>query len=100
MYEEILGMGEHTVRVATTAAEALTLVGSTPFDVVLLDLGIVGGADAVVEAARSRAGTRLVLASGARDLSERATALGAHAFLGKPFMPEDLLKTVQKVVGS
>ncbi len=91
-------MGAHTVRVASTADEALAAVESSSPDVVLLDLGIAGGPDAVVQAVRARPHSRLVLASGARDLPERAEALGAAAYLGKPFMPEDLLKMLEKVL--
>jgi DNA-binding NarL/FixJ family response regulator len=40
----------------------------------------------------------VILASGARDLPERAAALGAAAYLLKPFGPEQLIAAVEKVV--
>ena len=99
MYEQILAMRAHAVRTCGTAAEALAILSSEPIDVVLLDLHIVGGAEGLAEAVRKGSKARLVLASGARDLSERATAMGAADFLVKPFLPEQLLKTLDKVLG-
>lgn len=97
MYAEILGMGGHEVRGAETAADALAAIRESLPDVAVLDLGIAGGADEVIKALRARPAEKqvaLILASGARDLFERGSALGA-ACLQKPFSPEKLLDAVE-----
>ena len=101
MYQEILsGLGDCSVRVAETALEALDALAVERPAVVLLDLGIPGDFPALLAALHRGNGTRVILASGARDLPERATALGAAAYLLKPFTPEALLATVERVVGA
>ncbi len=96
MYQEILSLSGHEVRLAETAAEALAALAVELPTVLLLDLGIPGTITPILEAVAPA--TRLVLASGARDLPERAAALGAAAFLLKPFGPEQLLAAVEAVV--
>lgn len=102
MYAEILGMGGHSVRGVETASEALAAMNEARPDVAVLDLGIAGGPDKVIEALQSPApgdgGVALILASGARDLVERANALGA-LWLQKPFGPEKLLEAVERAAG-
>jgi DNA-binding NarL/FixJ family response regulator len=60
-------------------------------------LGIAGGVTQIIQALGS--GAHVVLASGARDLPERAATLGAAAYLLKPFGPEQLVATVEKIAG-
>jgi DNA-binding response OmpR family regulator len=98
MYQEILTMGGHAVRLAETAAEGVAALEAARPDVVLLDLGIAGGVSGLLAALRPE--TRVILASGARDLPERAAALGVSAYLLKPFGPEQLLAAIEKVVPS
>jgi DNA-binding response OmpR family regulator len=98
MYQEILTISGHVVRLAETAAEALAALAAERPTVLLLDLGIAGSIAPLLEAAGPE--TRLVLASGARDLPERAVALGAAAFLLKPFGPEQLLAAVEGVTAT
>ena len=91
MYLEILSLDGHAVRAAETAAEAIAAVGADPPSVVVLDLGIAGGVTELL--ATLGPDPQVILASGARDLPERAAALGA-AYLLKPFAPEQLLAAV------
>lgn len=97
MYAEILAIGGHSARAVETAEEALAAIASARPDVAVLDLGIAGGAEPVVEALRQGPPVALILASGARDLAERAAALGA-AHLQKPFAPDQLLQAVDRAV--
>lgn len=97
MYAEILAIGGHSARAVETADEALAAIAAARPDVVVLDLGIAGGPDPVVEALRAGSPVALILASGARDLAERAAALGA-AHLQKPFAPEQLLSAVDRAM--
>jgi two-component system nitrogen regulation response regulator NtrX len=98
MYEEILSIGSHATRTAETADEAIAALTAARPDVIVLDLGIAGGITPVMEALRAApalAGVHVILASGARDLVEQATALGT-AYLQKPFAPELLLAAVER----
>lgn len=101
MYAEILSLGRHTTRTVETAAEAIAALAAGRPDVVVLDLGIAGGVEPVMAALRATSelsGVRVILASGARDLVERAQTLGT-AYLQKPFAPELLLEAVQRATG-
>jgi DNA-binding response OmpR family regulator len=93
MYEEILTQEGNATHLAETVAEALGQLAAQPVDVVVLDLGITGRIEALLEALQA-GGVRIVLASGAKDLPERAAALGAAAYLQKPFTPEQLVASV------
>jgi DNA-binding NtrC family response regulator len=97
MYREILAMGGHSTRLAETAAEALDQLAAERPQVVLLDLGIAGDVAALLSVVGD-GDTRIILASGARDLPERAAFLGAVAYLQKPFTPEQLMLVVDDVV--
>jgi len=91
LYLEILSVDGHTVRAAETAAEGIAAAKAERPEVVVYDSGIAGDVAELLAALGPDA--RLILASGARDLPERAAALGA-AYLLKPFVPERLLEAV------
>ena len=91
MYQEILSLEGHAVRTAETAAESIAAIGAERPSVVVLDLGIAGGVEGLLTALGP--GIPVILASGARDLPERAAALGA-SYLLKPFTPEQLLSAI------
>ncbi len=98
MYQEILAVAGHEAHAVETAAEALTALTRQPPEVLLLDLGIAGGVEPIIDALRKRqelARTALLLASGARDIAEQAQALGAAGWLQKPFVPEKLTEAVE-----
>jgi DNA-binding NtrC family response regulator len=95
MYQEILAIEGHVVVTTESVAEALAAAKDERPQVVVLDLGIAGDVGRLV--AELGPGAKVILASGARDLPERAAALGA-AFLLKPFAPEQLLGAVATAV--
>jgi DNA-binding NtrC family response regulator len=97
LYLEILALEGHAVRAAENAAEAMAAATAERPDLVVLDLGIAGGVDRLVAALGP--GVTVILASGARDLPERAAALGA-TYLLKPFQPEQLVAAVAKAARS
>jgi two-component system nitrogen regulation response regulator NtrX len=97
MYAQILEMTGHEVVSAETAAEALVAIPAKKPEVAVLDLGVAGGVDAVVEALRTPPAAGLILASGAPDLAERAAAVHA-AWLLKPFGPEVLVEAVERAL--
>lgn len=66
----------------------------------VLDLGVDGEAETLVAAVRkspSLARGAIVLVSGAREIATWAAALGAVAYLKKPFAPEELLAVVRRL---
>src|ERR1700691_2773579 len=85
MYREILSMGGHEAQLTETVAEALAALAVAQPSAVLLDLGVSGDLAALQAAlgAGAQARPRIILASGARDLPERAATLGAAAYLQK-----------------
>jgi len=87
----------HTVVAAKSGAEALTLFGARPFDLVLLDL-LMPGMDGfeVVEKLKADPAARevpVVIISSAEDMSGivKSVKLGAEDYIFKPF-DEVLLK--------
>ncbi len=93
MYEEILTLSGNTIHLAETVSEAVSALAAHKADVVVLDLGITGSIALLIDAIRG-ASARIILASGAPDLPERAAALGATGYLQKPFTPEQLVEAV------
>jgi DNA-binding response OmpR family regulator len=98
MYAEILLMEGHEVRTAESAGEAAAELARELPQVLLLDLGISGGAVGLLGNLGPQ--TRIILASGARDLAEQAQAMGAAAYLLKPFTPEQLVAAIAKVTSA
>ncbi|HSV39456.1 MAG TPA: response regulator [Nocardioidaceae bacterium] len=94
----VLEGGGHEVTEASTVDEAIKALESTPLDGVLLDIRLFDreGWD-VLKVVRDREdlrGTRVIVCSahaGPGD-QRRAVEEGAAGFLGKPFMPKELLR--------
>ena len=97
MFTEILAGEGHTCRAVKTAAEAVKAVHVERPEVVVLALAIEGGVEPVFEALRGEPPVSVILASGARNLPERAAALGVP-YLLKPFGPEQLIEAVARVL--
>jgi DNA-binding response OmpR family regulator len=94
LYEEILKAAGHDVRAVETAAAAIAALDSKP-EVVVIDLGIDGGARPVVEALRSGGGrAKVLVVSGVEDVAKQAEALGAAGWLRKPFSAKKLAEAV------
>jgi NtrC-family two-component system response regulator AlgB len=94
----------HAVQLASTADAGLDAARRSPPDLVLLDLrlGDRSGLD-VLRALRQEApGARVVLmtAYATIDSAVEAMRLGAIDYLPKPFTPDQLLHTVQRVLDS
>ena len=94
LYEEILKEAGHEVRAVETATAAIAALAGAPA-VVLVDLGIEGGARPIVEAMHRGGGrAKLLIVSGVTDIAEQAEALGAAGWLRKPFGAEELAEAV------
>ncbi len=96
MFEEILRSAGHTTRRAETAAEAVKAIQAERPEVVTINLGIDGGVEPVFAALQGEPPVPVLIASGARDVAERADALGLP-YLAKPFTSEDLLQAVGRL---
>lgn len=94
----LLERAGHRVEVAPTGEEALRRLEGEVFDLLVLDLRLPGmDGFALLERARGFKVPPKVLVLSARDREAdraKALALGAQAFLGKPFRVEDLLAQV------
>jgi CheY-like chemotaxis protein len=95
----------HEVFEAGNGQEALRVVRERRPDLIVLDL-MLPGVDGygVLEALRSEGSTPgvKVLVLSAKSLQadrDRSRQLGAEAFLTKPFLPDDLCRTVDRMLG-
>jgi CheY-like chemotaxis protein len=93
----IEGFGYVVTGVADTAAEAVALARATRPDVVLVDIRLRGGRDGISAAqemtqAADGSGPAIVFLTANSDPATRAraAAVGARAFLTKPFHPDEL----------
>jgi two-component system response regulator HydG len=95
----ILETAGHTATPATSLREAIALMGSTPFDLVLTDwrLGSDSGRDIVV-AARKLTDSPVVVISGYVSEAFQAADPLADFYLEKPVNPEELIAVVAELV--
>jgi len=89
---------------AGAGTDALAAASAAPPDLVVLDVGLpdMSGWE-VLEQLRDRPETRHVVilmltGDGREETEQRADALGADAFLTKPFRPSDLREVCSKLV--
>jgi DNA-binding NtrC family response regulator len=97
----LLQQDGHSVREATGRAEALTLLSSTKFDVVVTDVRMEGDQDgaAVLRSVKAHdADTEVIImtAFGTIDDAVDAMRMGAYDYLSKPLDPGRLLITVRR----
>jgi putative nucleotidyltransferase with HDIG domain len=87
---------------ATTASEALALLKSSPFDLVVCDLRMPGsgGIEFLRAASVEHPETGVVLMSGTHDLkmAVEAMRLGALDYISKPFTAEQITETVNSAL--
>jgi len=104
--EFLLGKEGHAVTTARDGAEALRLLERQSPDLVLLDvmLPLVNGFElcAAMRAMPALAGTRIMLltARGRETEISRGLALGADAYLTKPFSTRELMDRVRALLAS
>lgn len=97
----LVGSG-YEVRLARNGAEAVTLLESQPFHLILSDLVMpaMGGLQLLTEIQRRERSLPVVLltAFGDRHTYMKATEMGAVEFLTKPFRADFLLDLIQKIL--
>lgn len=101
--EFLLKKGGHEVVLARTGEEALRALEEGGIALVVLDLMLPGlDGFAVLEALREKPSRPKVLVLTARDREAdraKALALGAEAFMAKPFSTRALMDEVQRLLG-
>ena len=95
----------YVVHPASDGAEALALYAKHPGAVVVLDMIMPGmeGMETILAFSRLHPKARIIAISGGGRISgvsllKVASQLGARATLAKPFHPDDLHQTIQKVL--
>lgn len=99
--EFLLRKAGHEVALAKTGAEALRLLEEGPFDLLILDLMLpdLDGFALLERLPQGRRPKVLVLTARGREADRaKALALGAEAFLAKPFGIGELLAQVEKLL--
>lgn len=86
---------------AGTGTETLTLLKEKDPDLLVLDLIMPekGGIDVLRERGKAKAKVIVVSAIGQEKVMEEATALGAVAFIVKPFDEKKVVETVRAAIG-
>lgn len=92
---------EYRILTAETGAEALRLVGESPPDIVVLDLGLpdMPGGEVLRKILSSTGRTRVLVSSGtpfSPDVLPEAWR-GRTGFLQKPYLPKALLEAVESL---
>ena len=99
--KRLLNVAGYTCDCAGDAHEARRLLAVHDYAVVLCDIGLPGESGLVLLSELApRSATATVMVTGHDDPStaDRALALGAHGYLTKPFVPNDLLISVAGAV--
>jgi DNA-binding response OmpR family regulator len=103
--ERILLRDGHTVSIAVDGVQALRLLESTEFDLLITDLVMpdIEGMQILRVLRKKAVRPRIIAMSGggrgsAAEYLTVAASLGADATLAKPFTPEALIQVVHKVL--
>jgi len=85
---------------ALSGQEALEMVASAKPDIIVLDV-IMPGVDGfeVLQKLRSYSQLPVIVFSARSDNAAKALELGANDFLTKPFIPDELVKKIQAILG-
>ena len=103
MCRMVLQSEGHDVTVTSDTSHVVELAAKTA-DIVVLDLVMPGtNGEAVLARLRESPETRsipVVIMSALHDAKDRAAALGADGFVGKPFEPNALFETVDRALAA
>jgi DNA-binding NtrC family response regulator len=97
-------MGEgYEVSSASNGQEALVLLGSKSFDLVISDLKLpdgIGGMEILQKSKAISSSTKVLILTAYADLlhAQKAKREGVDEFLSKPYDMEDLLHTVKRLL--
>jgi len=100
--EELTEMEKYNVATAYDGAEAINLLQSQPFDVVLLDVKMprVGGMEVLKYIREQHPTTIVIMLTSFADVKTaiETMKLGAYDFLNKPYEREELLATIDRAL--
>jgi CheY-like chemotaxis protein len=99
---ELLESSGHTVRVATTASDAIAIANEQTFDVVLSDVGLPDASGyELMEQLRARFSMKGIAVTGSARQSdiERGRRAGFSAHLTKPFTLRRLEQALEELAG-
>jgi CheY-like chemotaxis protein len=103
-YREILASAGHRITEAAGGAEAISMLGSERFDVVVTDLGMpeISGLEVAREAKRHDPPVPVILLSGwaIREDEARVKEAGIDCVLVKPCLMDDLVRAVDRSLGT
>jgi len=103
-FQDLLCSGGHEVATARTAEKALELFGAGPFDLVVMDVCLVGmdGLEALrrIKAEQPALPVIVMTGHGTMQTAIEATKLGAFDYHLKPFDPAEMLATIEKALES
>lgn len=104
LLEDILTREKYSVTTAPDGDAAIELVQKEHFNLVLLDIMMptISGFEVLKFIKEHVPSTKVIMLTGYSDLklAVEAKKLGAHDFIGKPFMRPDLLNTIKNVLSS
>ncbi len=95
----------HSAVEAENGKQALELLPASKVDAIILDINmpVMGGIEFLQEIKKqpslSKIPVLVLTTQGEEDLKEQARALGADAFMVKPFQKEALLETLGRITG-
>lgn len=104
MVSSLLKASGHEVRAAYDSIQAVMLAMRQPPDAIILDIAMpAGGGWSVLQRLRASSKTSgipvvVLTASTDPEFPERARTLGAHAFLSKPVVPDQLRSALDRLV--
>jgi DNA-binding NtrC family response regulator len=100
---ELEGEG-YQVASASDGEEAIKILGTQSFDLILLDIKMpnVDGFEVLKFVKQNQPKTKVIMLTGFADLKNaiESKKLGAEDFVSKPYDLVDLLTTVERVLGS
>jgi len=98
---EVISLYEYDVRTSGSGSETITCLKQNSVDILLLDLNMPGvnGFDVIDFVVENRMPCKIIVLSGdARfESARKALRKGAYDFLKKPFLPDELLTTMNNV---
>ena len=96
-----LKLANYVVTTTTSGAEAIELIRTQTFDVVLLDVFMpdVTGLD-VLEKVRTFSQIPVILFTARADIFEIAKRYGANDYISKPLNPDHLIEKIKNVIGN
>jgi DNA-binding NtrC family response regulator len=99
----ILAGRGYNVDAAAFCADGLLMLEENPYDLVLTDFKMpnMDGIELAAHIAEKHPGVKVVLFTGysTEETIELAKKRGIHAFMEKPFTPDALASTVERVLG-